>query len=54
MFTPPDGHVFESDNVAIIPLVEEDGEIKVLGFHHFMDPEKRSHMFKKVSERQIA
>ena len=54
MFTPPDGPVFEHDNIAIIPLVEEDGELKILGFHHFMDPEERSNFFKKFGEGQIA
>ena len=54
MFTPPDGPVFEYDGVAIIPLVEEDGELKVLGFYDFADPEKRSYLLKKVGEGQIA
>ena len=54
MFTPPDGPTFEYDSVAIIPLVEEDGELKVLGFHDFADPEKRGYLLKRVSEGQIA
>lgn len=55
MWTTPDGHTFEYDSVVIIPLIEEDGELKVLGFYDFADPEKRDNFHKNLSgEGQIA
>ena len=53
--TPPDGATFEYDSVAIITVVEEDGELKILEFKDFTDPEKRSNFYKTLSqEKQIA
>ena len=46
--TPPNGPMFEYDSISIIHLVEEDGELKILEFHHFADQEKRSHFFYKT------
>ena len=55
MFTLRDGPVFEYDSVSIIDLVEEDGELKVLGFLDFADPDKRSYFHKTLSDKsQIA
>jgi hypothetical protein len=53
--TPHDGPIFEYDSVCITTFVEEDGELKLLGFNDFADPEKRSHFYKVLSgEGQIA
>lgn len=54
MFTPPDGPTFDYDSVAIIPLVEEDGELKILGFYDFADPKKRNYLIERASKGQIA
>ena len=48
--TLPGSPTFEHDSVAIIHLVEEDGELKILGFKDFSDPEKRGHFLKVLSE----
>ena len=50
MFTPPDGAVVEYDSVAIITLVEEDGEIKVREFKEVADAEKRARFFKVLGK----
>jgi hypothetical protein len=41
LLTPPDSATLEYDSVTIISLVEEDGELKVLGLKDFADSEKR-------------
>ena len=54
--TPHNAATIEYDSIAIITLVEEDGEIKILEFKDIaIDPEKRT-MFYKVlgGEGQIA
>lgn len=47
--TPHSGATFEYDSVAILTLVEEDEELKVLEFKDFTDPEKRSNFYKNLS-----
>lgn len=55
MSTPPDGAIIEYDSLSIITFVEEDGELKVLEFKDFADPEKRSCFHKTLSQKaQIA
>ena len=50
MFTHPDGTTVEYDSVAIITLVEEDGEIKVREFKDITDAEKRTRFFKVLGK----
>ena len=38
----------EYDAVSIFTLVEEDGELKVLGYKEFSDPEKRGNFYKTL------
>ena len=53
-YIPPGGGTFEYDSVAIITLVEEDGELKILEFKDFTDPEKCGNLLKALSsEGQI-
>ena len=48
--TPHSGAAFEYDSVSILTLAEEDGELKVLEFKDFTDPEKRANLYKVLSE----
>ena len=53
--TPIGGPTLEYDTVSIFTLVEEDGELKVLGYKEFSDPEKRGNFHKALfKEGQIA
>ena len=42
MFHTASGATLPYDTVAIISLVEEDGELKVLSIKNFPDPQKRN------------
>ena len=42
MFSLIDGTAYDYDTVAILSLIEEDGEMKILGCKDFSDPHKRS------------
>jgi len=37
-----DGTTFDYSCICIISLAEEDGELKVVGYKDFCDPQKRS------------
>ena len=49
--TAPDGTTFEYESLAILTLTEEDGELKLLGYKEFTDPEKRRNFHKILSEK---
>lgn len=45
-----DGTTYEYDSVAIISLVEEDGEIKILDVKDFTDPYKRGAYYAGIAK----
>ena len=44
------GTALECDSLSILTLVEEDGELKVLEFKDFSDPEKRGKLHDWVAK----
>ena len=45
VFHTSDGHEIVKDGLAILTLVEEGGELKIVEFKEFIDPEQRSKLF---------
>jgi hypothetical protein len=45
-----DGTTYDYETVVIISLVEEDGEIKLIGVKDFSDPQKRSGFYAGIAK----
>ena len=50
MLTPRNGAPVEREFLAIVTLVEEDGELKVLEYESITDPETRSSYHKVLGQ----
>ena len=50
VFHPVDGPTLDYDSLAILTLVEEDGQLKVVDFKDFSDPEKRNNLHGWVAQ----
>lgn len=47
-----DGAIIEYDSLSILTLVEENGELKILEYKDFADPEKRDDYYKALSQQR--
>ena len=50
MFHTIESTTLDYDSLAILTIVEEDGQLKIVDYKDFCDPEKRSKLYSWVAQ----